>query len=151
MVWQSGIYNRGKLTFDLDTAIRRAQRYQLDLGQNSREDVTDEEYLEWRQLWLTVISFDRYVKICLICDQCTAGFSLHITINTSWVAIFLGRLPHIKESISRDRIFKVILKAPLLLFYALTKLGYIFRTRARALRVTDKYHAASDYRGIYST
>ncbi|RFU29834.1 hypothetical protein B7463_g6509, partial [Scytalidium lignicola] len=66
----------------LDTAIRRAHRYQLDLGQNPPIGAAGEEYMEWRRLWLSLISFDR------------------------WVAIFLGRLPHIKESISRDLIFK---------------------------------------------
>ncbi|KAG0646363.1 oxidoreductase [Hyphodiscus hymeniophilus] len=66
----------------LDAAIRGAQRFQLDTGQNDLKELSDSEYQEWRQIWFTVISFDR------------------------WVAIFLGRLPRIKESISRDPIFK---------------------------------------------
>jgi len=66
----------------LDAAIRGAQRFQLDVGHNLLKELSDNEYQEWRRLWLTIISFDR------------------------WVAIFLGRLPRIKESISRDPIFK---------------------------------------------
>lgn len=66
----------------LDAAIRGAQRFQLDMGHNLLNELSDNEYQEWRRLWLTIISFDR------------------------WVAIFLGRLPRIKESISRDPIFK---------------------------------------------
>ncbi|KAH8804525.1 hypothetical protein F5884DRAFT_859157 [Xylogone sp. PMI_703] len=66
----------------LDTAIRRAHRSQLDLGQSQATGMGSEEHMEWRRIWLSLISFDR------------------------WVAIFLGRLPHIKESISRDLIFK---------------------------------------------
>ncbi|CZR68177.1 uncharacterized protein PAC_18076 [Phialocephala subalpina] len=66
----------------LDAAIRGAQRFQLDIGNNILKELSDNEYQEWRRLWLTIISFDR------------------------WVAIFLGRLPRIKESISRDPIFK---------------------------------------------
>ncbi|KAH6706423.1 hypothetical protein BKA61DRAFT_138675 [Leptodontidium sp. MPI-SDFR-AT-0119] len=66
----------------LDAAIRGAQRFQLDVGHNLLQELSDNEYQEWRRLWLTIISFDR------------------------WVAIFLGRLPRIKESISRDPIFK---------------------------------------------
>lgn len=42
-----------------DTAIRRAQRHQLDRGYNTLKEMPDEDYVEWRQLWLTVISFDR--------------------------------------------------------------------------------------------
>ncbi|RFU32961.1 hypothetical protein B7463_g3382, partial [Scytalidium lignicola] len=66
----------------LDAAIRGAQRFGLDLGQNQLKELSDEEYQEWRQIWLTIISLDR------------------------WVAIFLGRLPRIKESISQDPVFK---------------------------------------------
>ncbi|PVH68294.1 hypothetical protein DL98DRAFT_522845 [Cadophora sp. DSE1049] len=66
----------------LDAAIRGAQRFQLDVGHNLLQELSDNEYQEWRQLWLAIISFDR------------------------WVAIFLGRLPRIKESISRDPIFR---------------------------------------------
>jgi len=44
-----------------DAAIRGAQRFQLDMGQNLLKEVSDDEYQEWRRLWLTVISFDRYV------------------------------------------------------------------------------------------
>ncbi|KAH8598368.1 hypothetical protein B0O99DRAFT_614968 [Bisporella sp. PMI_857] len=66
----------------LDAAIRGAQRFQLDIGYNILKEISDNEYQEWRRLWLTIISVDR------------------------WVAIFLGRLPRIKESISRDPIFK---------------------------------------------
>ncbi|RDL32394.1 Uncharacterized protein BP5553_08850 [Venustampulla echinocandica] len=66
----------------LDTAIRGAQRFQLDVGHNLLKELSDNEYREWRRLWLTIISFDR------------------------WVAIFLGRLPRVKESISRDPILK---------------------------------------------
>ena len=46
-----------------DAAIRGAHKFQLDLGQNMLREVTDEAYQEWRQLWLTMISFDRYVWI----------------------------------------------------------------------------------------
>ena len=42
-----------------DAAIRGAQRFQLDLGHNLLKELSDEEYQEWRQLWLTIISFDR--------------------------------------------------------------------------------------------
>ncbi|PMD34572.1 hypothetical protein L207DRAFT_516736 [Hyaloscypha variabilis F] len=67
---------------NLDAAIRGAQRFQLDVAHNQLNELSDDEYQEWRRVWLTIISFDR------------------------WVAIFLGRLPRIKESISRDPIFK---------------------------------------------
>lgn len=46
-----------------DAAIRGAHKFQLDLGQNMLKEVSDEEYQEWRQLWLTMISFDRYACI----------------------------------------------------------------------------------------
>ncbi|KAH8809412.1 hypothetical protein F5884DRAFT_403520 [Xylogone sp. PMI_703] len=66
----------------LDAAIRGAQRFGLDRGHNQLKELSDEEYQEWRQIWLTIVSLDR------------------------WVAIFLGRLPRIKESISHDPVFK---------------------------------------------
>jgi hypothetical protein len=61
-----------------DTAIRRAQRHQLDLGQNPSQGLTDEEYQEWRQLWLTVISFDRYVYLDSSNQQVCLNWSLII-------------------------------------------------------------------------
>ena len=44
---------------EVDAAIRGAQRSQLDVGQNQLEELSNEEYQQWRQLWLTIISFDR--------------------------------------------------------------------------------------------
>lgn len=59
-----------------DAAIRGAHRFQLDLGYNQLKELSDEEYQEWRQLWLTIISFDRYVDIryALICAMFVALF-----------------------------------------------------------------------------
>lgn len=42
-----------------DAAIRGAHKFQLDLGHNLPKELSDKEYQEWRQLWLTIISFDR--------------------------------------------------------------------------------------------
>ena len=46
-----------------DAAIRGAHRFQLDLGENQLKELSDKEYQEWRKLWLTIISFDRYVDM----------------------------------------------------------------------------------------
>ena len=47
----------------LDAAIRGAQRFQLDTGQNDLKELSDADFLEYRRLWLTVISYDRCVYL----------------------------------------------------------------------------------------
>jgi hypothetical protein len=42
-----------------DAAIRGAHKFQLDLGRSLPTELSQQEYQEWRQLWLTIISFDR--------------------------------------------------------------------------------------------
>ncbi|EPE33131.1 Nucleotide-binding protein [Glarea lozoyensis ATCC 20868] len=66
----------------LDAAIRGAQKFQLDTGKNLLKELPDNIYHNWRRLWFSIVTFDRLV------------------------AIFLGRLPRIRESISRDPILK---------------------------------------------
>ena len=98
----------------VDTAIRRAQRYQLDADKNSLSEMPDKEYFVWRQLWLTIVSLDRLV---IVLNRLCRANMLH-----RWAAIFLGRLPHIKESISRDHIFQV----RFLEFHLLNSAGFKF-------------------------
>ncbi|OCL12711.1 hypothetical protein AOQ84DRAFT_385924 [Glonium stellatum] len=62
----------------LSSAIRLAQTYRIDLDISDCNYLTAQEYLHWRQVWLSIMFLD------------------------VWLAISLGRTPQITENTTRD-------------------------------------------------